>query len=190
MNIEAIYARIPSISSPLKRQLMTVGLLGEVLREKGHPPPVIVGGCALAYYTREIYFSYDVDLAYRDTQALDEALSALRFRKEGRYWVNEALEVVIESPASSLPGEEAPQEEVLLEDGLSCRILGLEDLIVDRLNAFKHWNSRTDGEMVELLVKRYAGEMDWAYLRNRCGRPENDTLAELDGMRQRMDRDG
>lgn len=45
-------------------------------------------------------------------------------------------------------------------------IIGVEDLIIDRLNACKHWKSEIDCEMTELLVLRYRKELDWTYLEN------------------------
>jgi hypothetical protein len=186
MQFEDTYRKIPSIESPLKRQLMMIALVSKALQEKGAKPPVIIGGCALAYYSREVYFSFDVDLACADRQALDETLLSFQFRKDGRYWINDFLDIVVEAPASALPGENAPWEEVELEKDLSCWVIGVEDLIVDRLNSAKHWKSRMDGEMAELLLAKYGQKLDWAYLEKRCSEPENDTLEELRSIRLRM----
>jgi predicted nucleotidyltransferase len=186
MNSDEIYRRIPSIASPLKRQLMTVALISRMLQERGSRPPVIIGGCALAYYSREVYFSNDIDLACSNRQALDGVLKALQFRTDGRYWINDFLDIAVEAPASALPGEDAPWEEIVLEEGLSCWVIGMEDLIVDRLNAAKHWKSRVDSEMVELLMARYGPGLDWDYLEKRCTAPENDTVQELKAIRGRI----
>ena len=75
--------------------------------------------------------------------------------------------------------EDAPVEIVEFEEGLQCRIIGLEDLIIDRLNACKYWKSEIDCEMVELLLKRYTKELDWLYLEKKAAKPENNTLSEL-----------
>jgi hypothetical protein len=63
--------------------------------------------------------------------------------------------------------------------GLQCTILGIEDLLIDRLNAWKHGHSETDGELVELLVRRYGDDLDWDYLEEKALLPENDTLAKV-----------
>jgi hypothetical protein len=89
----------------------------------------------------------------------------------------------VEVPASSLPGEESPVETVEFEAGLQCTIIGIEDLIIDRLNACKHWKSETDCEMVALLLKRYSADLDWDYLEKKAAEPSNDTAAELKAMR-------
>ena len=67
-------------------------------------------------------------------------------------------------------------EVVEIGKGLRCWIIGIEDLLIDRL---KHWKSEIDGEMVELLTKKYFIDLDWVYLEKRARSPENDTLKEL-----------
>lgn len=179
VNIKDILAKIGSMEGPLARQLLMTGLITRRLEERGKPAPVLIGGLALSYYTREVYFTADIDLAYADREALDEVLQELGFAKKGRYWVHSGLDIAVEAPASALAGEDARPETVDLEGGLFCVVIGLEDLIIDRLNACKHWGSEVDGEMTELLIARYGAEVDWAYLEKKAAMPENDTLAEL-----------
>jgi len=179
MDARKILGTIKKIESPLKKQLLMVALITKSLEDKGKNPPIIIGGCALSYYAREVYFTADIDLAYSDREALNEVLTFLGYEKRGRYWVNEELKMAIEVPASSLTGEESPVEVVEVGKGLRCWIIGIEDLLIDRLNACKHWKSEIDGEMVELLTKRYFNDLDWAYLEKRARSPENDTLKEL-----------
>jgi hypothetical protein len=183
-----ILAMIKATESPLARQLLTVGLISGLLEEKGKPAPLIIGGLALSYYSREVYFTSDIDLAYADREALDRVLRSLDFQKRGRYWVSRDLDIAVEVPASQLGGEDSPRETVELGGGLRCQILGLEDLIVDRLNACKHWKSEIDCEMVELLVRRYSDEIDWGYLEKKTSLPENDTGSELNSLKKKIEK--
>lgn len=185
MNIKDILTKIGATQAPLARQLLMTGLITRRLADRGKPAPVLIGGLALSYYTREVYFTADIDLAYADREAMDEVLTELGFEKRGRYWVHPETDVAVEVPASGLGGEEAPRETVELEYGLSCVVIGLEDLIIDRLNACKHWNSAADCEMTELLVARYGEDLDRAYLEKKAALPENDTLGELRGLLSR-----
>ncbi|MCJ7487789.1 MAG: hypothetical protein MUQ25_16715 [Candidatus Aminicenantes bacterium] len=185
MNIEDILAKIGATKAPLARQLLMTGLITRQLEERGRPAPVLIGGLALSYYTREVYFTADIDLAYADREALDEVLRELGFVKRGRYWAHAELDIAVEVPASGLAGEEALRETVELEGGLSCVVIGLEDLIIDRLNACKHWKSEVDCEMTELLIARYGNEVDWVYLEKKSAQSENDTLAELRALKDR-----
>lgn len=187
MNTMEILEIIRKTESPLKRQLLFVGLISGLLESRGKGVPIVIGGLALSYYTREVYFTADIDLAYSDREALDQVLKAIGFGQEGRYWVSEDLKIAVEVPVGVLVSEEAPVEIVELEAGLQCQIVGVEDLIIDRLNACKHWKSEVDCEMVELLVRRYMEEVDWAYLKKRAKRPENDVLDELESLRKKAE---
>jgi hypothetical protein len=178
-------AKIGATEAPLARQLLMTGLITRLLADKGKPAPVLIGGLALSYYTREVYFTADIDLAYADREALDEVLRELGFVKKGRYWVHAGLDMAVEAPAAVLAGEDAQRETVELEGGLSCVVIGLEDLIIDRMNACKHWKSEIDCEMTELLIARYGKELDWAYLERRAALPENDSLAELRALKRK-----
>jgi len=181
-----ILAKIGRTEAPLARQLLMTGLVTHQLEARGKPAPVLIGGLALSYYTREVYFTADIDLAYADLDSLDAVLRELGFVKSGRYWVHTGLDIAIEVPTSELAGEEAPRETVELEGGLFCIVIGLEDLIIDRLNACKHWKSVTDYEMTELLIARYGKEVDWAYLEKKAALPENDTRTELRAFKSKV----
>ena len=181
-----ILERIADTASPLKRQLLMLAGITALLRDKGKPAPVLIGGCALAYYSREVYFTADIDLAYADREALGEVLLGLGFSADGRYWVHHELKLVVEAPASSLVGEDAPCEIVEFEDGLECRIIGIEDLLIDRMNACRHWRSTSDCEMVELLVRRFATEIDWDYLLARAAAPDNGTEQAFSELKERF----
>lgn len=186
MNTSELLEIIKKTGSPLKRQLLMAGLVSALLEQKGKEIPIIIGGCALSYYTREVYFTADIDLAYADREALDTVLKSVEFVKQGRYWINDELGMAIEAPASVLAGEDSPLEVVELDKGLQCRIIGIEDLVIDRLNACKYWKSEIDCEMVELLLTRYAEELDWDYLERKAVLPENNTGKELSDLRKRI----
>ena len=188
MKTDEIIEKIRQTESPLKRQLLMVALITDLLKEKGKEAPVVIGGCALSYYSREVYFTADIDLAYADREALDDVLKGIRFTKRGRYWINEDLKIVVEVPASVLTDEESPIEIAELGEGLQCRIIGIEDLLIDRLNACKYWKSETDCEMVVLLLKRYNKELDWGYLKKKAARPENNTMSELLELKKRIEK--
>ena len=187
METQEILEIIKKTESPLKRQLLMVALLTRLLKRVNKRAPVIIGGCALSYYSREVYFTSDIDLAYADREALDTVLKSIGFEKEGRYWAHEGLKVVIEAPASSLLGQDSSIEVVELGENLQCFIIGIEDLVIDRLNAFKHWKSEIDGEMVELLIRRYRNDLDWSYLEKKTILPENNTLSELLELKKKVD---
>lgn len=186
METQEVLKIIRKTESPLRRQLLIVALLTKLLKKMNKSAPIIIGGCALSYYSREVYFTSDIDLAYADREALDTVLKGIGFEKKGRYWVHEELKLAVEAPASSLPGEDSPVEVVEIGEDLQCSIIGIEDLVIDRLNAYKHWKSEIDGEMVELLLRRYRDDVDWSYLEKKASLPENDTLSEILELKKRV----
>jgi hypothetical protein len=83
MNTSKIVEIIKNTESPLKRQLLMVGLITRLLQEQGKKAPVVIGGCALSYYSREVYFTTDIDLAYAEREALDRVLKSVGFQQKG-----------------------------------------------------------------------------------------------------------
>jgi hypothetical protein len=150
----------------MRRRLVALGALTARLAPEGIEP-ILVGGCALALYTDGGYSTEDVDLALPHGPAADRAFSDLGFSKRGRFWVRTDLELLFEAPAPpGLPGETAPRTELVL-DGLRIVVVGVEDLLIDRLRAWVHWKSDEDGRWASRLVALYKAKLDWRYLRSK-----------------------
>ncbi|MEZ5330619.1 MAG: UbiD family decarboxylase [Thermoanaerobaculia bacterium] len=151
---------------PQRRRLVALGLLTDRLAEDGIEP-ILVGGGALAFYTGGGYASNDMDLALPADPAVDTAFQELGFAREGRYWYRADLDLLFEAPApADLPGEDAPRT-VVEVDGLRVVVLGVEDLLLDRLRAWVHWKSAEDGRWARRLALLWADRIDWEYLRGR-----------------------
>lgn len=111
-------------------------------------------------------------------QRIDTAFAELGFTKEGRYWVHPDLDLLFEAPApAGLPGEDAPRTEVEV-DGLRVVILGIEDLLIDRLRAWVHWKSEEDGRWARRLALLHVDRIDWRYMRERT----QDVPEEVQGL--------
>lgn len=152
---------------PAKKRLVALGLLSDRLREVGLEP-VLVGGGAVEFYSAGGYTTKDMDLALPHGPETDAAFADLGFTKEGRYWYREDLDLLFEAPApAGLPGEDAPRTEVEIDGDLKVVVLGLEDLILDRLRAWLHGSSLEDGRWARRLALLHAEELDWEYLRRK-----------------------
>ena len=148
-----------------RRRLLALGLLTETLAPVGIEP-ILVGGAALEFYTAGGYATKDVDLALPVATEVDAAFESLGFLKEGRYWYREDLDLLFEAPApAGLPGEDSPRTLVNL-DGLRLVIIGVEDLLLDRLRAWVHWRSEEDGRWARRLAMLYP-DLDWGYVADR-----------------------
>jgi hypothetical protein len=161
----------------LRRRLIARGALTARLAPHAIEP-ILVGGCALELYTEGGYTTSDVDLARPSGPEVDAAIADLGFAPRGRFWVRPELELYFEAPApAGLPGETAPRTELDV-DGLRVVVLGVEDLLMDRLRAWVHWKSEEDRRWATRLALLYARELDWAYLRGRAANAEERDAVE------------
>lgn len=171
--------RVKETADPLTKRLLFIGLLNKEL-EPENIKPIIVGGNAVEFYTAGGYATYDIDVI-APSEPLDKVLKKWGFDKVGRHWISEELDIVIEAPSFALDKEE--QREKLYEveiDNLKVYILGIEDLIIDRLNAYVHWKSQDDGIWAKELMVLHSEEIDWDYLEKRAKEEKVEAaLAEL-----------
>lgn len=124
--------------------------------------PILVGGGAVEFYTMGAYTTVDIDLIAPSGKDIDARLKELGFDKRGKNYVNDDLDIFLEFPSSSL-AEGADYNELDTQNG-KIRVISIEDLIVDRLNAFKWWNSSIDGVSSLLLLNSKVIKVDHALL--------------------------
>lgn len=149
-----------------RRRLVALALVADRLAEDGIEP-ILVGGAALELYTAGGYATGDVDLALPSIPEVDRAFADLGFGKRGRFWVREDLDLFFEAPApAGLPGETAPRTELEVE-GMRVVVIGIEDLLVDRIRAAVHWKSDEDRRWARRLALLHAPTIDWSYLRTK-----------------------
>lgn len=149
---------------PLKKSLTFIAILNEKLRPKG-VKPILVGGRALEFYTLGGYATKDIDLVIEGVNEAKAVLIDMGFsRNTGeRHWFNEELDIAVEIPDNLLAG--APEKIVTVEiNGSEVYIIGVEDLIIDRLAAAKFWNSESDAVWAAKLLALHAEEIDTKYL--------------------------
>lgn len=173
--------RLAKEANPARRRMLALGIVSDRLREIGLEP-VLVGGGALEFYTAGGYTTGDVDLALPHGRDVDESFADLGFQKDGRFWIREDLDLYFEAPAPySLPGETAPRTRVEIE-GLQIVVLGVDDLLMDRLRAWVHWKSGEDERWAKHLAALYAERLDWAYLKSKVQNSEEEAaLSNLHG---------
>ncbi|MEN6357724.1 MAG: DUF6036 family nucleotidyltransferase [Armatimonadota bacterium] len=166
------------IDDILDRRLFTLAVITQRLSELG-VKPVLVGGGAVQFYTLGGYTTKDIDVVMPTSAHVDDAMAELGFLKRGRYWIREDIDIAIEAPSSSLAEGTARVIEVQVDDMTVC-VLGIEDLIIDRLNAFVHWKSTEDGRWASRLIALGRESMDWEYLTRRAEQERvSDALSDL-----------
>ncbi|WP_207637548.1 DUF6036 family nucleotidyltransferase [Desulfotruncus alcoholivorax] len=148
----------------LKKSLLVLAILTEALKPEGIKP-ILVGGRALEFYTLGGYATKDIDIVLNGRQQAKAMLAEMGFqnRPGERHWYHEELDLAIEIPDDILAGSQ--EKVVTLEiDNLELYIIGIEDLVLDRLAAAKYWKSEADLLWAAKLLALHHDSVDWGYL--------------------------
>jgi len=158
---------------PNRRAVMFLDWLSEEARSAGVPPPILVGGAAVAFYTGGCYTSGDIDMVSSHIDPIFDILQRYGFERDGRYWIKGL--VVAEFPSSELAGRYDVFE---LPEGRSIRIISIEDLIADRLAAAKFWRSKKDRQWAGVLLRSATPDVQTLMVRTNID-DTTDLLKEL-----------
>lgn len=142
--------------------------------------PIIVGGLAVEIYTRGQYTTQDIDLVLPRRDLANNVFLRLGFVKEGRHWFHPEIDVGIEIPGDAL--EDADKDKVTklhLPSGKYVYVIGIEDIILDRLRACIYWKSPSDCEWGFRMVKVHRERLDMGYLLTAAGRERPPVLEKL-----------
>ena len=178
---------IDSGQDDLQKKIRIVAIITKALEDK-EITPVIVGGQAVEFYTAGGYATMDVDmLCELSISEIDSVLKPLGFLKEGKYWVveNEHFEMVLEVPSGPLAGSWEKVTRVNTEDGIAAYFIGIEDIIIDRLNRFKFWRELSDEEWILGMIMLNYQEIDWTYIYKKSS--EEGTQNELQDFKSRVE---
>jgi hypothetical protein len=120
---------------------------------------VLSGGSAVAYYSRNLYVSKDVDfinIAFTSRTKLRRAMTSLGFIEDGRHFYHPENAHIIEFPAGPLSVGEEPVkdvQEVKLETG-TLRLISATDCVKDRLCAYYFWDDLQGLEQAILVFQQ------------------------------------
>lgn len=167
LSIEEAKCRLAKLKgkSKFEKMVQTTAILTGLFANE-HLNPIIVGGLAVEIYTRGEYTTSDIDLIFSQRDIADHYLKNLGFISEGRHWYHKELLVSVEIPDDIL--KDADDDRVIkleLEDGLYVYVIGIEDIILDRLRACVHWKSTSDCEWGKRLFLMHFDRLDVTYLK-------------------------
>jgi len=149
--------------SKFEKMLLFTSIFTELLEEY-NIKPIIVGGLSVEIYTRNDYTTVDIDLVLSGRDKANEILQKLGFEKLGKDWYHEDLEIALEIPDNVLDGS---YEKVLilnLPNNKKVYVIGIEDILADRLRACVHWKSTADCEWGYRLLFIHYQDIDIEYL--------------------------
>jgi len=156
------------IEPGFQRTLYVMSVLTPQLEKQG-VMPVVIGGAAVEFYTRNWYATGDIDLAINkdNREAFYTIMDEAGFSKTGRMWIREDLGLYLEIPGDLDDLDADRVTRVDRGDGYAY-VVGLEDIIFDRIQAAKHWQSKSDHGQAVRMTSLYHDDIDWDYVRAKC----------------------
>lgn len=165
--------------NPFKRRLKFLGFLAAKLRSK-NVDPILVGGAAAEFYTHGQYTTADMDILVTRVGERDITLAILRqldFKPSGRVMYNKELGIAVDVLERLLSGDPGKVKKVELGKDW-FRVIGAEDLLIERLVMAKHWGKRRQAESALALFKA-APSLDMNYLKERAATDERLTALKI-----------
>ncbi len=165
----ALLPQLKKEQNPLKRKMLLLGYITDRLEKRGKSI-YLVGGQAVETYTAGQFTTGDIDITTTDREATEAILEQMGFKKESMIWLSEPLGIAVHIVGDAPRKTEMTRS---VEVGpYTVRIVGVEDLIVDRLAAAKFWRSQRDMEQAKVLLESHKDQINSEYLRRRA-REEN-----------------
>ena len=129
-------------------------------------------------YTGGAYRTGDLDFVGMVTKDVTKKLEQAGFERQGRHWIHQRYRLLIETPDRNL--DSGNTIAAIRLGSTSVVVLGLEELIVDRLAAWQFWRSEIDGYNAWRLWSSGEQRIDLTRLRSLAAR--NETTAALDSL--------
>jgi len=119
---------------------------------------VLSGGSCVSIYSSGKYVSEDldfIDTRFATPREIREAMSAIGFMPENRYFKHPEVDLLVEFPSGPLAVGKEPVgviSEIEFSTGV-LRILSPTDCVKDRLAAYYHWNDLQSLEQAVLVTR-------------------------------------
>jgi len=159
-----------SIPNELNRRLAVCSVVSKAFADRGLFEPVLVGGTAVALYTKGRYATVDIDLKSEDVDGYKAIMTELGFVKIGKDYYHSAIDIYIEFPSGRMEDSEQHMREMIVpETGLPIVVVGIEDVILDRTMRFDATKDQDAREWALRMMGIHYDELDWSYLHRRAG---------------------
>ena len=157
---KSFISRLRKEPNELRKKMLLLGYVTSQL-EKKKQSIFLVGGQAVETYTAGQFPTGDIDVTTSDSATTQKVLKSLGFEEIGMIWLNKKLGI-----AFHIVGYFAPEKPGTIRVGpYKVRIVGVEELILDRLSASKFWNIPADYEKARVLYDNFKKQIRLDYLR-------------------------
>ena len=168
---KSFISRVRKEPNELRKKMLLLGYVTSKL-EKKKQSIFLVGGQAVETYTAGQFLTGDIDVTTSDSATTQKVLKSLGFEEIGMIWLNKPLGI-----AFHIVGHFAPERPRTIRIGpYKARIVGVEELILDRLSAAKFWNIPADYERAKVLYDNFEKQIDKDYLREIAKKKKVDDL--------------
>jgi len=161
----ALVSQLRKEPNELKKKMLLLGYLTNRLERKSGSV-YLVGGQAVETYTGGQFTTGDIDITTTDMKATVDILAGIGFKEVGMIWLNEALGIAVH--IVGLTPSRSEKARIIHVGPYTVRVVGVEDLIIDRLAAAKFWKSQRDAEQARALFVSFRKQVDLQYLRRRA----------------------
>lgn len=168
----------------LRKKMLVLGYVSDKL-EKKRQYVVLVGGQAVETYTGGQFPTGDIDIATTDPKMTEKVLKTIGFTREGMIWYSKQLNVAFHIVGQFSPKLE--KERTIKVGPYKTRIIGVEDLILDRLKAAKFWNIPSDLEKAKVLYANFKSQIDLDYLKGKAKKDKVDDILAAAGVTRLSD---
>ena len=143
--------------------MLVAAAFSTVMSEK----PIVVGGTAEEFWTRDEYRPTDLDLIPAPSTADQQAFKRLGFKKTGRHWVRQDISVAIEFPHDQTFEVKRTYDETV--NDVLVKVIGVDDLYLDRLGQSTATENLRDQHFASLLAVALTNgdRLDWKYIEGR-----------------------
>lgn len=164
-----------------------MGMITPLLDELGADPAIIVGGQAVEFYTSGSYTTVDVDLVMIRTDIAKRLFELLGFELQDnkRHFYIKELDMPIEIPHDRLEGSKEHVVKLTTPDGY-CYIIGVEDLILDRLRAATYWKDKRSEEWATYLLSIHFDQLNMEYIKEKAEEEDSDLRIQLNKQLQKL----
>ena len=168
---KSFISRLRKEPNQLRKKMLLLGYVTSQL-EKKKQSIFLVGGQAVETYTAGQFPTGDIDVTTSDSATTQKVLKSLGFEEIGMIWLNKPLGI-----AFHIVGYFPPERSRTIRIGpYKARIVGVEELILDRLSAAKFWNIPADYEKAKVLYDNFEKQIDKDYLREIAKKKKVDDL--------------
>lgn len=168
---------VPGKEDKLKTMMETAYIITDLMAPYSRKDayPIVVGGLSVEIYTQGDYTTRDIDIVTSSSIGLRELLLQIDFKKEGRIFYHEDIEVAIDVVDNFLAGSYDRITKLEIAAGKNIYVISIEDIILDRLRDYEHDESRHWGFM---LLSDHFEKVDLKYLKEHVeNKNESEELA-------------